>query len=434
MRRVLLLTLVLVLGSTSAALADFVFATGTFTLTSGTGTQQITDATCAQPKVVIVWWNRATTDATFSATGSWGLGVAVDAATDQVADMEAWGSDNQGTTDSAYAKHTSGFIANIANGTSGFNDTATISSFNSNGFTINKVTNDGTNLNIHHYVCLGGSDITNAYLGEFALTTGTGSQSFTGVGFQGTFGLFFGGWFGTAGDQTGARFYHWMGAANGTQQNAVSLWAQDATTSANAAESYVNSSNAIAMGNLGAGGINSLASLTSFDADGFTINKGVSAGTTRQFFGLILKGTFQSHIGQQARLTSTTTQDITTPGFQPTGVMIVGAYPTADATETTHAHMILGAGTSSSTDHGAWFGDESTINTEINQYSSASNIYTQAAGPSTVSAQAGLNAMLSNGYQLNWTTTDATARLFWHMVFAGAAGASRSHVSPIMFQ
>lgn len=420
--RQILLALIIVLLFVSPALADFVFTSGVFTLQNGTGTQQITDATCAQPKVVLIWWNRSTADATFTATASFGLGVAVDAATDQVSNVESWGLDNQATTDSAYAKNIDGLIYNITNGSAGANDIATISSFNSNGFTINISTNDNTNKNIHHYVCLGGSDITNAFLGEFGLTSGTGSQSFTGVGFQGNLALFFGGLFTGAGNQSGSRWYYWMGAANGTQQNSVALWAQDATSSANAAESYINSSNAIAMGSLGVGGINSLTSFTQFDSDGFTVNKSIDAGATRQFFALILKGTFRSHIGQQARLTSNTTQDITSPGFQPAGVIIAGAYPTANATETVRAHMILGAGTSSSNDNGAWFGDESTINTEINQYSSSSNIYTQAVGPSTVIAQAGLNAMLSNGYQLNWTTTDGNARLFWHLAMAGAAG------------
>jgi hypothetical protein len=268
------------------------------------------------------------------------------------------------------------------------------------------------------YLALGGSDITNAFLGEFAMTTGTGAQAFTGVGFQGNLGIFFQQLHAGAGNADGNRYYGGLGFANATQQAGLAFWGHHGTTAPNASESYMDASNAILSGNIGTGGIFMRASLTTFDADGFTINRAASMGVTRQFFGLIIQGNFQSHIATQARkITTTGTVDYTT-GFQPGAVLLAGAFPTADATETIQSHWSIGAGTSSSDDHGIWVGDASTINTDTNNYSDAGNIYTQATNPSTIAAQANLDSMQATAYRLNWSTVDANARLFMHLALA----------------
>jgi hypothetical protein len=404
-------------------------ATGTFAIGTTTGTLEVNISPAFQPKVVVCWWSRATADATFSASPGFGFGVAVDRATDQSFNVTCFNADNVGTTDSARAKSVSDLIRNIANGAAGNNVIASISSFDADGFTINRTTNDGTNNNIIHYLCLGGAEITDAFLKECEITTGIGSKPITGIGFQGNLALFFGALLSASGTTSAVRIENFIGASNGTQHHAVNWYSQDGTTAANAAKSYIDSGACVLLHDYGIGAGPSIrGSLSSFDSDGFTLNIGtMNEASSRYVFALVLKGNFQSHIGQTARETSTTTQQITSPGFQPKGVMLLGGFATANATETTESHLCIGAGTASGA-NGLWIGDAATINTDTNQYSSASNIYTQATNPSTVVAQASLSSLLTTGYELTWGVADANARLFMHIALGNTSS------SPPMFR
>jgi hypothetical protein len=396
------------------------FYSGTFTITAGTGTQAVSGVGF-QPKVVIAYWTRATANATFTAQESFGMGMAVDRVTDQQANTEFLNIDNVTTTDSAVAKVGTSFIRNIANVGAGMNVVAAISSFDSDGFTINKTTNDGTNLHIIKYMAIGGSDLEDAYLEEFTSPSGTtGNQAFTGVGFQGNLGLFWG-MFGTAaGSESAADYEFHFGAAKSSSERAVvALWGNDGSTGTNQTESYLSDSSCLAIPNGGNLSFNQVADFVSWDSDGFTLNFTTSVGTGIRFYGLILKGTFQSAIAQQARPTSTGDQDVTTPGFQPTGVILAGTFATATATETVQGHLALGAGDGTNS-HGVWVGESGGNPTDCNMYVSNANVYTQATNPSTIAAQASL-AMLSTGYRLTWGTADATARLFLHVALSSAA-------------
>jgi hypothetical protein len=220
-----------------------------------------------------------------------------------------------------------------------------------------------------------------------------------------------------------------LGAANGTAQFVAAIATDDNVGTGNNSESYIHSSSCLVVYQPGGTSVSNRASFTSFDADGFTLNF-ASNGTSTSFRTLVLKGTFRSHIGTQARPTSTGNQDYTTT-FQPSAVMLLGTFATASATETVQAHWVMGVsdGTNS---HGIWAGDAGSINTDANMYTSASNVYTQATNPSTLAAQTTLST-LSTGYRLPWATADANARLFSHIALASASS-SRRPVSPMVFQ
>jgi hypothetical protein len=426
----------LALFAPTTVFAALSMATGTFAISAGMGSQSVSDANCVQPKVVIAYWNRATADATFGADESFGIGVAVDRATDQKSNIAVHNNDGVGTTDAIRVKRTSDFIYNLANSGPAANVIAQMSSFDATGFTINKTTEDGTNRNIIHYVCLGGSDITDAYLGEFGITTTTGDKAFTGVGFQGNLAFFFGMLTATAGDTSAGRIENFIGVANDTQDAAMAFYSQNGTTPADDSKSYITAANSIVYHDYGIGACcQILGTLKSFDSDGFTVNIGTNTtASTRQMFALILKGTFQSHIGQQARRTTNGTQNVTTPNFQPVGVIIAGTQATVTATATSEAHISFGAGASTTTENSVWTSDSSNATTtDTNMYSSGSNIYVHADNPSTLAGVAALSGLTSTGYDLNWTTTDANARLFWHLAL-GSAVSTRRPSPPLLLQ
>jgi hypothetical protein len=402
------------------------FFSGSFTIASGLGTQAVAGVGF-QPRVVLAYWLRSTADQTFTAHAGIGMGVAVDRGTDQQSCIVCYNTDAVATSDSAQAKDTAAFIKNIASVGPGFNVIATIASFDSDGFTINKTTNDGTNLNIIKFVCLGGTDITDAFLLECTSPATAISQAYTGVGFEGNLAMFFGIRSSTSGTTSATGSSLFVGAAtSSSSEMVVAAYANDNEAGAAYAESYVNSAACVAIGGGTSLAIRNLADFTSFDADGFTLNFSAVGIASVRFFALILKGTFQAAIGMQARTITAATvdQDVTTtPSFQPAGVLLAGTFATANATETGQAHLVLGAGDGTNS-HGLWYGDAAADTSEVDSYTSGSNVYTQATNPSTVAAQASLS-MISTGYRLNWTTTDANARVFGHVALGSAEQPSR---------
>jgi hypothetical protein len=401
------------------------FYSGTFTMTSGVTTQAVSGVGF-QPKVILFYWTRATAEG-FVAGQAAGIGVAVDRATDQQSCISWFSTDGASPTSSVTHKSVADCIRNISAVTPAWNIIASISSFDSDGFTINKTTNDGTSLNIIKFMCWGGSDITDAHFAEYTGPTagGTGNRAFTGVGFQGNFLMTLAmPRPATGGTTSNTDMALSIGAAVSSSNRAcVSHWSDSGSSSTGASqcESYFNSAKCLAIYNAGIGGVDHLADFVSFDSDGFTLNYSTAVTSSYRFFGLVLQGSFQAHVGTQARkVTTTGTVDYTSIGFQPVGLIVAGMFATADATETAGAHLCLGA-TDGTRQHSIAFQDAATISTDVNSYSNASNVYSQISNVTTVAAQAAWSSWLSNGYQLNWGTVDGNARQFMHVAFASAA-------------
>jgi hypothetical protein len=396
---------------------------GTFTLTAGITTQTVSgivdkDGAAFTPKVVLAWCDRNTAEATFTADYAMSFGAAVDRATDQQGMMVSFADDNVGANDALRGKYTDDFIKSIANTGPGYNVTARISSFGSGQFVINKTVNDGTNLPIVKYLALGGTDIDDAYLMEIQAPAAASGVTYTGVPFQGNLVVFFGNHFLGSGNQATGTPLHFIGAATSSSAEAVAACYTRNASAANLAKSYSSAAACVAGFGTATDGIRILGDFTAWTSDGFTINWSVADGAVRHVFALILKGSFQTSIGQQARPTTNTTQDITT-GFEPLAGLIVGTFATTTATAIVKNHLSLGA-FDQTRNHGKWWGDEATINTETNMYSSATKCYTDATGPSTVVAQAGVSAVAATQFTLDWTTTDANARLFMHLALGSS--------------
>lgn len=398
---------------------------GTYTFPTGTGLRDIITGLSFAPKVYIPFYTRSTANATFSSTLSYGMGVGVDRATDQA--FRAGGAcvDNQSTTLTQTLKSTSGIIIRPhSDASSNYDLSASHNTFKSDGAEVNVTFNTGSVLSIVKWLALGGADLEDAYAAEWSITAGTGNKSFTTCPFQPTMALFITNRVNASGDAGNAGYGVGFGATNGTQQAAVTWTSSTGATSTPYAYTKIYNNRCVCV----KGGTQDFeASFVSFNSDGMTINLDTDEfASTRHVFVLFLKGTFQSDIGVQARPTSNTTQDITTT-FQPVGGLIAGGYATAVNTETSGGnHIVFGAFDDTINNHGTWAGDSDTINTDTNQYASNSNVYTQATNPSTVAAQAAVSAILSNGFRMNWTTTDANARQYMHVAFGSQAAGPES--------
>lgn len=405
------------------------FATGVFAaITTGGPTQAVVIAPAFQPKVVILFGTRQTADG-FSAEEGGCFGAAVDKATDEEVAI-TWASDDAlAASDTARGSSTTKMFRMFTEGSPTLDAEADISSFNTDGFTVSWSDLPATAIKVR-YVCLGGADIDNVDITQFTgpAALATGNKAYTGVGFTPKFLLLLG-----TSQLAVADAVHsvgMIGAAASTTSRGVLMWrVVDASATANRGASYINSALCLAQPQNTGGAIpvtDQEADFVSFDADGFTLNHTKATSGSFLFWAISLGGTFQVHVGQQARPTALGTQDVTTPGFEPVGLMLLGTLATADATITTQMHVCIGAGeiTGTVSEGSIWTSSILAATSDANMRTLDTKIYNQNTNPTTAAAEADLNLWLSNGYRLDWTTVDANARLFYHIALGSAAVAA----------
>jgi hypothetical protein len=268
---------------------------------------------------------------------------------------------------------------------------------------------------IIHYVALGGDDLTNVFVGQYAAKTGsTGSVSYTGVGFQGDVILFSGISRTTIGQMAG--MCPWMGAAKSSTARGSIFWAaRDATSTASRTKHWQDTTTCVSMCNVPVGAtpaINAKADFVSFGADGFTLSWTDYASSAWLFFVMVLKGG-QYNVNTFTSPASIGAQSITT-GFQPVGVLFFGTgQTTADATLGAEAHVCIGAmGESSLKEGSIWTSADDTINTDSNKRTVTTKCVQVCTNPSTVAAEADATSLISDGFTITWTTTSSGRRFF----------------------
>lgn len=170
------------------------------------------------------------------------------------------------------------------------------------------------------------------------------------------------------------------------------------------------------------------AEIASFDADGFTLNVTIPMAAAGDFFYFAMKGGGGYHCGTALCPTSTGTQAITGLGFEPSAIYFVSTQrpylgPTVGPADIdTYGRIILG-GADADSQHIVWGG--STTNDVYNDSLSRSGVAismnedAQGAGPyfPTATNEANVSSFDTDGFTLNWTTTDGTARYFSWIAF-----------------
>lgn len=383
---------------------------GSFTAKTSTGSQAYTGVGFT-PKALIMWISNVTA-AGYLPDASLGFGAS-DGTTDRGAAM--WVDDNVGTDDSANRHDTKSLLL-ITSGTSTVGLAASVTSFDSDGFTLNYSTADGTGYLVN-YIALGGTTLTNAKVGAAAAKLSTGNQAYTGVGFQPTCLLFFGVQLETAIPNNSVNGKLMIGAADGTH-NAVT-WFRDFDGGATSNTlSRLQTTSCITGTSSSSATLVSEASLTSFDADGFTLNWSTAGAAAFNYMYLALKGG-SYFVGNDTQNTTTGTKATTGVGFRPAGLLAMGIQ---QATPNSFSGAQLAVGGTDGTRQGfTWAESQNGLGTsEANSAFGTTKALRFATGPSTTVAEAGISSMDSDGFTLNWSTADATARQFAFLAFGPA--------------
>jgi hypothetical protein len=394
---------------TDQAWAGFSFKKGSFTKSTNTSVpvNQSVTGVGFQPKALVFFWT-AQTSAGAAAEVSTGVGMCTSSSNERAIAVAA--DDDVSLGDAVSRQSQSSCIIILNPDTPLFRAEAALASLDSDGFTLTWTTNDSVGTLIH-YIALGGSDLTNATASSFTLASGTGSQSITGLGFQPDF-LIFASIDDSPMDQTDtAKASLSLGFASSASAEgsiAVSLTPTDNAIS----DSQVRQRTDSALNEVGPNGADDLlADVTSFDSDGFTINKSTNADTTVVHF-LALKGG-QYKVGSFNKDTSTSVpfdQSVTGIGFRPVGLLFAANGLSSSTTIQQEGRLSLSgtdgppATNQAASEEGIWIHDADALTrTDANMRTSTTKVGTLAT-QSTLVSEADTKSFDSGGFTLTWTT------------------------------
>jgi hypothetical protein len=298
---------------------------------------------------------------------------------------------------------------------------AELTSFDATGFTLNWGTVPSGPLTnpLYNYLALGGSDITNVASGSFAAATTGTTQSVTGVGFQPDVVFLFGTLqASSAASNNNSQFFY--GVMHSGGQWVMAQRAQNGVATMNTTRAFKNDKCMLLQSST-TNAVFDERSFVSMDSDGFTLSIDTQGATAYLTGYLAIKGG-QWKVGTETQKTSTGTKATTGVGFQPQGVLFGSVCDTQTSGTADHARFALGVTTGTSNNICHWTGDQDNVADAIaNSISSATKCIVMATealfATPTTNAEAALSSLDADGFTLNWTTADATARVFGYVAF-----------------
>lgn len=316
-------------------------------------TQAITDLGF-QPKVVLFWWSGSTATGDSVAGGTYNIGFGAAISSSSRFCVNCIGEDAQADSDT-YRTHYITEIIRCYTDTGTLDGIMDFSSMDAGGFTL-IVDDQFTQAYRISYLALGGTDLTNVFIGSEPMHTTVEQYSVGGVGFQPDALITAMGYRSTI--NTGAAGADFdVGMATGSSnQGAVYAGAADAgATSSTRGYGYNGDVNAN-----GSVGIGYRDAFISFGADGFTLDHLI--GATGYIFSYICLKGGQYSVGDLT--TRADGDDISeTVGFQPVAILFASANRALSTagTATNNARLSIGAATSTSNRAVAAISDENGL-------------------------------------------------------------------------
>lgn len=391
-------------------------AVGTLTVNASTGNQDVTGLSF-QPKLVIFFTGDSNA---FGAAAHVMLGFGAATSSSQRFGGGAYSEDGNGTSVARLDWGTDVCIGVYqAVGTQWWADFV---QFNSDGFRINVTTAPASTRKVI-YLAIGGSDLTNVKVGSIDLTTGTGDFSTTSPGFQPDCVILSS--MLTSTTEAAASFFSWaIGCMTASAQRAVSIYGQDGQGTSN--ENRCGSDAHCLLREGGSGGVGSVdvkCTFVSMDANGFTINKGTAPASNYRVGYIALKGG-QYSIGTMSQPTSAQSKSETGHAFTPVALLNFGASQLTaddDGTTKTEASHCVGAATGSAAEGVIAGRSLDAQNTSDTYRRNEETACMCSVTPSSTQSIADFTSFNSDGYTVNWSTADGSARLFYSLLFGSAA-------------
>ncbi len=297
---------------------------------------------------------------------------------------------------------------------------ATLVSLDADGFTLNwNLTVAGR---VIRYIALGG-DVASAAAGTFNSNAATGNQAISGVGFLPKLVIFLTSRSNTTANGVTTAGDH--GMCLGAAKSSLERWAvaggyDDNAAAANVAQITANNRCFVNL----APTVWVDADFVSMDADGFTVNITTAGGQVGVSYLALGGADLQVALGTDSQKTATGTKAKTGVGFRPEALPILrGSGATSLNTVTDHVALFTGGAPSVADQTVCAIGETDAADPTIAKRraeAGAAALYISGSTP-TVNARAAVSSLDADGFTLNWTVADATARLFGYIALRGAA-------------
>ena len=399
--------------TTAAALPKSGAKVGTLTSPASAGSQSYTvpGLGTETPKALVFFFTRQGAEG-YAAGMATAVGFA--AGPSSQACVSTSSSDNVSPTVAYRNQRDSHCLSVVDPSTGGTDVSATLTSFDPGGFTLDFPS--AGHQYLIHYVAFYGDDLQ-AHVGVAQAKTSTGTQAYTGVGFEPDCLLT--GHISTSSDPSssfilgGGRLGIGAAAAGGAGALYVG---EDTGIATSDVVSYQKADRVFVQGNPSeAPSIE--ARLSSFDADGFTLDYVTqTSGSSIYFFYLALAGG-GFDVLTDTQKTSTGTKATAGAGFPPNAALLMGTNRATSASED-RTLMKLSLGAADGTGEAATWtsGTDGANPADENMATLTTAALRHATNPSTTDAEATLSSFDSDGFTLSWGTADATAREFFALV------------------
>lgn len=382
---------------------------GSFAMNTSTGNQTVTGIGFT-PKLILFFGNDNASDGS-AVDYSYMQGAAASSTSRGCIHMIS--SDNVGTSVSR-ARNDVGKCITYINAAGTLLADADFVSHGSGEFTINVTTADAV-ARIINFIALGGSELTNVFVGNSNEATVTGDQAITGVGFQPDALLFFSGRATATASATGTIIRYTQGITDGTNDKG-----NGGAVNHNATTSLTNSaiSTSAVFQRTGSGSdiYTGVATLSTMGADGYTLNWTTVASNFMYVY-VAIKG-IQVEVGNTTQPTSTGVVTINT-SITPKTLLLFSTNDATSGSVTANNRLSVGAASSVSNQFCLWCGDQDNQDVTIADQNLDRTVIMKfmTEGTPTLVAEAEVTSFRRKSTALNWTTADATARIIDYMAF-----------------
>ena len=396
----------------------------TFLKKTSTGTQAVTGIGF-KPRAIIFFWGGATGNASFRG-GVWqGAGFVARSAADVITQHSTSWSSQDAQTSSNSSRRVTGKAISIGQYGEAIESEADITSLDSDGFTLDWTTASAVAMNIS-VLAIGGTSPTDAKVITWNAPAATGSQAVTGVGFKPDV-LFTMRTNNNSGTVASGSFS--FGMTDGTNSALAAVFDTDASAIMSTSRGQRTGQ---VVGNVDSSAAwANLASFTSFDTDGFTLNWSARTNTNL-CVGLVIKGGSYK-VGTTAKSTNTSTpvtQNVSGLGFRPAAIFNFSTFGgSLTGAGTNHAELAMGVGDGINSHGHICRAEDGSADSDTSAYwRSSKAMVKQSATANTVEAEGGI-ALHSSSFDWIWTTNDAVgSNLAWMAIGPLVPLATRAHV------
>ncbi len=406
-------------GTTEVPHEDLFFKKGSFAKCTTAGCNNPITGVGFKPKALIVFTTRQASEG-FDDTHNFAIGFSSGPTESRSIGIQSNDNTNPSVTGRAYGTKLLRILSSGGNPPTVAAESS-LTSFDTDGFTVNWSPNDST-ASIIHYIALGGADLTNAKVGSFLANTVTGTQTVSGVGFQPDLIMFLAA---DSGAETNAQAHAnismgFMTAAGG--QNTWSLTSVN-NVSPVSAWKLQKITRGLSILNANAASIDAEASFSSVNSDGFTINWVDAPSTARNIFYLALAGgKYKVASFNKSTGTAPVIQSITGVGLQPRGLLFSSDnFPSSSLVNSNST--ISFAGTDGVSSGATWSSDRQGASPSITARSTNSTEAFRTAfevttgGSSIIKAKSELLSLDRDGFTMKWTQNYASATQILYVAF-----------------